>query len=83
MDALKKVVKSEQQGKIEKYLVILLKVGLLVLSIKYEYSLTPKPPTVSLLKHLPHQNSDIICPNLYPLEKSGPPSFWMAKDNWI
>jgi len=69
-------------GKIEKYLVILMEVGLVVLLIKYEYNAN-KAPTISLLKHMPKLCADCICVNLYPLEKSGPPCFWMAKDNWI
>lgn len=32
---------------------------------------------------MPKMLADCICANWYPLEKDDPPSFWMAKDNWI
>ena len=56
--------------------------GIVVLNIKYEYG-SNKTPVITLFKHMPKMMADCICANLYPLDKDGPPCFWVAKDNWI
>jgi hypothetical protein len=55
---------------------------MVILSVRYTYG-TGKPPSISLYKQILKQQADCICANLYPIEKDDPPSFWMAKDNWI
>lgn len=67
---------------IEKYLVLLMEEGLVVLSIKYDLGGT-ELPAISLVKQAPKLLADCICPNTFPLEKKDLPSFWIAKDNWI
>ena len=67
---------------IEKYLVVLMEIGLVILSLKYEYTQS-RAPTITLIKNAPKMLADCICPNIYPIDKEGNPCFWMAKDNWI
>ena len=66
----------------EKYLIILMEVGIVVLSVKYTFN-KDKPPTISLVKQSPKIQADCICANLHPLERDEKPSFWAAKDNTI
>jgi hypothetical protein len=68
---------------IQKYLIVLMEEGLVVLMVKYDYSNEGNPPTISLIKHAPKLVADCTCANISPPERLEKPSFWTAKDNMI
>ena len=59
---------SSGGSNIEKYLVILMEQGLVVLLIKYQYGETAVP-TISLIKQAPKLIADCTCANLTPPER--------------
>jgi hypothetical protein len=81
--------KSKISGCLEKYIVVLLEQGVVVLLIKYviQNDLNDQKvslPQISLIKQNGKVVADCICANLRPSSKQDScPSFWIAKDNWI
>ena len=67
---------------IQKYLIVLMEEGLVVLLLKYQYG-QEALPSISLIKHAPKLIADCTCANISPPERLELPSFWTSKDNVI
>ena len=65
---------------IEKYLVIQMEAGFVILLVKYQYG-EEAMPAITLVKQAPKLMADCICANLQPPGREEKPSFWIAKDN--